>query len=113
MGNRKQKRKSTKKPHLSANGRAASKRAKQDVVHMMVLTSLESKKEVMFVGTSDILNYALFSNQYYNRKKIYQKFIHVKDMPYHVSRITTGLSGSGEIWGIARIASGNHFNRII
>ena len=69
--------------------------------------------EYDLVGTSDILKSALFSNQYYNRKKIYRKFIHVKDMPYHVSRMTSGLSGSGEIWGIARIASSNHFYRII
>ena len=43
MGNSKQKQKSTREPQLSANHRAASKRAKQDVVHMIVMTSLESK----------------------------------------------------------------------
>ena len=39
----KQKRKSTREPHLSANSKAARKKAKQDVVHRMVVTSLESK----------------------------------------------------------------------
>ena len=43
-GNSKQKRKSTRKPQLSAYSRAARKRAKQYVVHRMVVTSLESKK---------------------------------------------------------------------
>ena len=43
MGKSKQKRKSTREPQLSANSRAARKRAKQDVVHRMVVTSLESK----------------------------------------------------------------------
>ena len=68
---------------------------------------------MFFVGTSDILKYALFRNRYYNWKKIYQKFIHVKDMPCHVSSMTLVLSGSEEIWGIARIDYGNHFYRII
>ena len=44
MGKSKQKRKSTKEPHISANSRTASKRAKKYVVHRMVMTSLESKK---------------------------------------------------------------------
>ena len=39
----KQKRKLTRKPQLPANIRAARKRAKQDVVHRMVMTSLERK----------------------------------------------------------------------
>ena len=43
MGKSKQKRKSTREPQLSANSAAARKRAKQDVVHRMVATSLESK----------------------------------------------------------------------
>ena len=42
-GNIKQKRKSTREPQLSANSRAARKRAKQDAVHGMVVTSLGSK----------------------------------------------------------------------
>ena len=43
MGKRKHKRKSTREPHISANSRAARNRAKQDVVHRMVVTSIESK----------------------------------------------------------------------
>ena len=43
MGKSKQKHKSTREPQLSANSRAARKRAKQDVVHRMVKESLESK----------------------------------------------------------------------
>ena len=43
MGKRKSKRKSTREPQLSSNSRAARKRDKQDVVHRMVMTSLESK----------------------------------------------------------------------
>ena len=43
MGKSKQKHKSTREPQLSANSIAARKRAKQDAVHRMVLTSLESK----------------------------------------------------------------------
>ena len=39
-----QKRKSTREPQLSAKNIAARKRSKQDVVHRMVVTSLESKK---------------------------------------------------------------------
>ena len=44
MGKSKHKRKSIREPQLSANSRSARKRAKQDVVHRMVVTSLESKK---------------------------------------------------------------------
>ena len=44
MGNSKKKRKSTREPQLSANSRAASKRDKQDVVHRMVMTSIEREK---------------------------------------------------------------------
>ena len=43
MGKRKKKRKTTRGPQLSANSRAAKKRAKQDVVHGMVMTYLQSK----------------------------------------------------------------------
>ena len=43
MGKSKQKRKSAGEPQLSANSRAARKRAKQNVVHRMVMTYLESK----------------------------------------------------------------------
>ena len=43
-GNSKQKHKSTREPQLLTYSRAARKRAKQDVVHRMVVTSLESKK---------------------------------------------------------------------
>ena len=43
-GKSKQKRKSTRETELSENKRAARKRAKQDVVHRMVVTSIESKK---------------------------------------------------------------------
>ena len=42
-GKSKKKRKSTREPHLSENSRAAMKRDKQDVVHGMVVTSLEIK----------------------------------------------------------------------
>ena len=43
MGKSKQKRKSTRGPQLSANSRADRKRARQYVVHRVVVTSLESK----------------------------------------------------------------------
>ena len=43
MGTSKQKQKCTREPQLSANSRAARKGAKQDMVHRMVMTSLESK----------------------------------------------------------------------
>ena len=43
MGNSKQKQESTREDHLSENSRADRKRAKKDVVHMMVMTYLESK----------------------------------------------------------------------
>ena len=48
------------------------------------------------VGTSDILKFALYSNQYYIRNKIYWKFIHVKDIPCHVSGMTSGFSRLGK-----------------
>ena len=44
MGKSKQKHTSTREPQLSANSRSARKIDKQDVVHRMVMTSLESKK---------------------------------------------------------------------
>ena len=43
MGKSKQKRKTTREPQISAISRVALKRAKQDMVHRMVITSLESK----------------------------------------------------------------------
>ena len=43
MGKRKQKRKYIRGTQLLANSRADRKRAKQDVVHRMVVKSLESK----------------------------------------------------------------------
>ena len=43
MGKSKHKRKSIREPQLSENSRSARKRAKQDVVHRMVVTSLEIK----------------------------------------------------------------------
>ena len=43
MWKSKQKHKSTREPQLPANSRASRKRAKQDVFHRMVMTSLESK----------------------------------------------------------------------
>ena len=43
MGKSKQKRKFTREIHLSANTRSARNRAKQDVVHRMVVISLERK----------------------------------------------------------------------
>ena len=49
MGKRKQKRKSTREPQLSANSRAASKRAEQDVVHRVVITSLERSHKLVKV----------------------------------------------------------------
>ena len=43
MGTSKHKRRRTREPHLSENSRVARKRAKQDVVHGMVMTSLDIK----------------------------------------------------------------------
>ena len=43
MGKSKQKQKFTREPQLPANSKAARKKAKQDVVHRVVMTSLESK----------------------------------------------------------------------
>ena len=44
MGDIKKKRKSIREYQLSSNSRAARKGCKQDVVHRMVMTSLERKK---------------------------------------------------------------------
>ena len=49
-GKSKQKLKYTREPQLSANSRAARKRSKQDVVHRMVVPSLESKTRGDFYG---------------------------------------------------------------
>ena len=43
MGKSKQKRKSIREPQLSSNSTSDRKRAKQYVVHRIVITSLESK----------------------------------------------------------------------
>ena len=60
MGKIKQKLKSTKGPHLSASSRAARKRAKQDVVYRMVVTSLERKiKGDVYRNVKIIINYAI------------------------------------------------------
>ena len=50
MGKRKQKHKSTREPQISANNTSARKRAKQDVVHRMVVIYLESKTRGDFYG---------------------------------------------------------------
>ena len=50
MRKSKQKLKSTRETHLSANSRAARKRVKQDVVHRMVMTSIEIKTRGDFYG---------------------------------------------------------------
>ena len=55
MGNSKKKRKSNREPQLSTNRRAASKRAKQDVVHRMVMKSLESKTRGDVYGNDAIV----------------------------------------------------------
>ena len=67
------------------------------------------KVVIQSVGTSGILKFVLYSNWYYNQKKIYWEFIHLKYMLCHISGITLGLSGSGGKQGILIIASGNHF----
>ena len=43
MRTSKDKRKCTREPQVSENSREARKRSKQDVVHRMVMTTLESK----------------------------------------------------------------------
>ena len=43
IGKSKHKHKSTRELHISSNSRAARKRDKQDVVHRMVMTHIESK----------------------------------------------------------------------
>ena len=65
------------------------------------------------VGTSAILKISLYSNQYYNRKKIYWEFIHVKYILCHIPGMISGFSRLGEIRAIVRIAYGNHFYQMI
>ena len=61
MGKSKQKRKSTREPHLSVNSRASRKRAKQDVFHRVIMIYLESKKRVDFYGNmKKIINDAIY-----------------------------------------------------
>ena len=43
MGKRKQKRKSTREPQISSNSISVRNRAKQDMVHRMVMSSLDIK----------------------------------------------------------------------
>ena len=50
LGKSKKKRKSTREPQLSENSRADRKRAKQDVVHRMVMKYLESETKVDVYG---------------------------------------------------------------
>ena len=50
MGKSKQEHKSTSEPQLSENNRAARMISKQDVVHRMVVTSLESKTRGYIYG---------------------------------------------------------------
>ena len=60
MGNSKHKQKLTSEPQISADSRAARKRAKQDVVHRTVMTSLESKTRGDFYGNlKEIINDAV------------------------------------------------------
>ena len=56
MGKSKHKCKYTREPQLSANSRAVRKRAKQDVVHGMVVKSLESKTRGGVYGNVKINN---------------------------------------------------------
>ena len=51
--------KSTREPQLSANSRAAKKRTKQDIVHRMVMTSLEIKKRGDVYGNLKVINDAI------------------------------------------------------
>ena len=65
------------------------------------------------VGTNEVIKFALYGNFYYNWKKIYWKFIHVKGVPCHISGMTSRLSRLDKIQVIAIIASGDHFYRMI
>ena len=66
MEKSKQKHKSTREPQISANSISAKKRAKQDVVRGMVVTSLEIKTRgyPMFVGTP-VVEVVLKLRKYY------------------------------------------------
>ena len=60
MGKSKQKQKFTREPQLSVNSRVARKRAKQDVVQSMVVTSLESKtRGYVYIELKKIINDAI------------------------------------------------------
>ena len=60
MGKSKQRRKSTREPQLSANSRVASNRDKQDMVHRMVMPSLDIKTRDEFYGNvKKIIDYAI------------------------------------------------------
>ena len=48
------------------------------------------------IGTSNTLKFAFYINQKYNRKEIYRKCIHVKDMPCQVSGMTSGCYRLGK-----------------
>ena len=60
MGKSKQKHRSTREYQISANSRAARKRDKQDVVHRMVMTSLESKTRGDVYGNVKKIHDAIF-----------------------------------------------------
>ena len=60
MGKSKQKHKSTRETQISENSRSARKRAKQDVVHRMVVTSLKRKtKGDVYVNIKIIIDDAI------------------------------------------------------
>ena len=60
MGKSKQKHKSTRETQISENSRSARKRAKQDVVHRMVVTSLKRKtKGDVYVNMKIIIDDAI------------------------------------------------------
>ena len=77
--------------------------------HIYLVTVIITRALVDIFGTNNVLKFALNRNWYYNRKEIYRKFIHVKNIPCHVSGMTSGFSRLGKIRGIAIISSGNHF----
>ena len=53
--------KNKQKARLSANIRASRKRAKQDVVHVMVMTSLESKtRGDVYINVKKIIDDAIY-----------------------------------------------------
>ena len=57
MGSSKQEQKSTREPQISSNSIEDGKRAKQDVVHRMVMTSLDSKTRGGFFIADSLLKY--------------------------------------------------------